>query len=255
MDLQLDGCVVVVTAAGGGIGRAICEQLVNEHATVFACSSHPPTGHGIIPVAVDLMAPDAASRIARLVDDRFGRLDALITVLGGPEPTTAGFAQRQDDRWERAFNFNLLSGIRLIRETLPLLARADEASIVHVGSDLGRQPDPLFIEYAAMKSALLSMSKSLSIELGPRIRSNVLSPGPTRTPGLLADFERELAPAWGVSLDQAIDRYVSEIRQMPSGRLAEPAEVGRAAAFLASRASAPMTGTELVIDGGTRKAA
>jgi NAD(P)-dependent dehydrogenase (short-subunit alcohol dehydrogenase family) len=255
MDLELRGKVVVVTAAGGGIGLAICEVLRDEGARVIAASAGHVGIDGVESLALDLTAPESTARVISAVKPLGGRLDALVTVLGGPEPGTAGFAERGDERWQRAFEFNLLSGVRLIRAALPFLAAAGQASIVHIGSDLARQPDPLFVEYAAMKSALLSVSKSLSIELGPRIRSNVLSPGPTRTPGLLADFERELAPAWGLTTEQAVDRYVAEVRRMPSGRLARPEEVARAAAFLASPASAPTTGTELVIDGGTRKAA
>lgn len=251
MDLQMDGKVVIVTASGGGIGHAILEQLVQEGAVAVGASSRPGDGETIV---TDLNDSGSGDFIAKEVRRRYGRLDALVTVLGGPEPSVAGFGARDDRRWQRAFDFNVMSGVRMLRACLPLLAEAPSASIVHIGSDLGRQPDPLFVEYAAMKSALLSISKSLSIELGPRIRSNVLSPGPTRTSGLLRDFEKELAPAWGVTTEEAVEHYVRNIRTMPSRRLGLPEEVARAAAFLASPVSAPMTGTEVVVDGGTRKA-
>lgn len=255
MDLGLDGARILVTAAGGGIGRAIAERLMAEGAHVLAVSKRPsPAQVRLDTVALDLLDHGAEESVRALVAQWCDQLDALVTVLGGPEPSGLPFHDRDDTRWQRAFEFNLLSGIRTIRACLPFLEASSIASIVHIGSDLGRQPDPAFIEYAAMKAALLSLSKSLSVELGPRIRSNVCSPGPTRTPGLVADFEREIAPSWGLGTEEAIDRYVREVRRMPSGRLALPEEVANAAAYLASPASAPMTGTELVIDGGTRSA-
>ncbi|WP_336660015.1 SDR family NAD(P)-dependent oxidoreductase [Leucobacter sp. USHLN153] len=255
MDLGLAGEHVVVTAAGSGIGRAIAEFLATEGAEVLAISAHQaPPARRLDTVAIDLLDPDAGEAVAREVAKRTDRIAALITVLGGPDASDKSFAERDDARWQHAFEFNLQSGIRTIRSCLPFLERSECASIVHTGSDLGRQPDPKFIEYAAMKAALLSLSKSLSQELGPRIRSNVCAPGPTRTPGLVRDFTEVVGPAWGVSGEEAMDRYVREERRMASERLALPEEVARAAAFLASPASAPMTGTELVIDGGTRKA-
>jgi NAD(P)-dependent dehydrogenase (short-subunit alcohol dehydrogenase family) len=241
MDLGLTDRVVVVTAAGAGIGRAIARYLSNEGATVVAVSdTFPEPESGMDSLEVDLLDPAAGEQVARSVVGGHGRLDALVTVLGGPEASASAFGDRGDDRWQRAFEFNVLSGVRTIRACLPALVTSPVGTIVHVGSDLGRQPDPAFVEYGAMKAAILSLSKSLSQELGPRVRSNVLSPGPTRTPGLLADFASSVAPAWGVTTEQAIDRYVRDIRRMPSGRLALPEEVARAAAFLVSPISAPM---------------
>jgi NAD(P)-dependent dehydrogenase (short-subunit alcohol dehydrogenase family) len=254
MDLGMQDNVVIVTAAGGGIGSAVCEALLSEGAHVVAAGRGAASVDGATAVECDLLDQTAASEIVRRARRAFGRLDAVVAVLGGPEPSTQSFSARDDDRWQRAFEFNLLSSIRLIRESLPYLVESPVASIVHIGSDLARQPDPAFAEYAAMKAAVLSVSKSLSIEYGPRVRSNVLSPGPTRTPGLVSDFETQLAPAWNLNTEAAIDRYITEIRRMPSARLALPDEIARAAAYLVSPASAPMTGTELVIDGGARKA-
>jgi NAD(P)-dependent dehydrogenase (short-subunit alcohol dehydrogenase family) len=256
MDLQLAHAHVVVTAAGSGIGRAAAELLAREGAEVLAVSAHAaPRAVRLDTVTIDLLDPAAGELLAEEVARRTDRIDALVTVLGGPQASDRPFAERGDARWQHAFEFNLLSGIRTIRACLPFLERSESASIVHIGSDLARQPDPQFVEYAAMKAAMLSLSKSLSQELGPRIRSNVCSPGPTRTPGLVRDFEDVVGPAWGLDGEAAIDRYVRDVRRMASERLAFPDEVARAVAYLASPASAPITGTELVIDGGTRKAA
>jgi NAD(P)-dependent dehydrogenase (short-subunit alcohol dehydrogenase family) len=264
MDLQLSDRTIIVTAAAGGIGRAITQALIAEGATVVAAdrqmseaSGETPTDRSpgaMMPIELDLLDPSASEQLVAEALASTGRLDAIVAVLGGPNPTNRTFTERSDSDWQDAFELNLLSGVRLVRAAVPALRAIPEASFVFVGSDLARQPDPAFVEYAAMKSALLSLSKSLSKEFGPVIRSNVISPGPTRTPGLEREFAEHVGPARGISGEEAIQQYVREARRMPSGRLALPAEIARAAAFLVSPASAPMTGAELVIDGGTRVA-
>ena len=254
MELGLNGKVVLVTAVAGGIGHAIAEQLSAEGAVVIGVDLDPPqSAPGVTVRRADLLAPGVIDGIvAEMVVDH-GHVDGLVAVLGGPSPSSKPFVERTDADWRGAFDLNLLSAVRAARAVLGAMP-VEGGSLVFVGSDLARQPDPAFAEYSAMKAALLSLSKSLSIECGPLVRSNVLSPGPTRTPGLERDFEEHIGPALGLPAEDAIERYVTEIRRMPSGRLALPPEIARAAAFLLSPASAPMTGAELVIDGGSRAA-
>jgi NAD(P)-dependent dehydrogenase (short-subunit alcohol dehydrogenase family) len=255
VDLDLKDRVVVVTAGAGGIGLAVRDALLAEGALVVAADQHAPTSvpDRAVLLELDLLAPSAMRTLVETAHEHHGRLDAVINVLGGPVPATCPLVERDDDSWQRAFELNLLSAVRLVRHAVPRMTEG--GSLVHIGSDLARQPDPMFAEYAAMKAALLSVSRSLAEELGPHVRSNVLSPGPTRTPGLERHFEQHIGPQQGLSREQAIQRYVTVTRRITSGRLAEPAEIARVAAFLASPLSAPMTGTEVVVDGGTRKAA
>jgi NAD(P)-dependent dehydrogenase (short-subunit alcohol dehydrogenase family) len=253
---DLDGAVVAVTAAGAGIGRAITVEAAAAGAKVVA-ADRDISGLGGLGPRIDVVACDQLDPAAgRLVVDTavasHGRLDAVVSCLGGPQPGLA-LLERDDDVWQQAFELNLMCAVRLVRAAIPALRRG--GSILFIGSDLARQPDPAFVDYAAMKAALLSFSKSISIEFGPDLRSNVLSPGPTRTPGLLADFERALGPDPDPgAVEIAIDSYVREQRQMPLGRLADADEIARAAIFLISDAAAAITGAELVADGGVRKA-
>ena len=89
--------------------------------------------------------------------------------------------------------------VRASRAAIPHMLQAGSGAIVNVASDLARQPDPRFVDYAAAKAALLSLSKSLSVEFGPAIRVNAVSPGPTRTPGFVQHFFDHVGPATGVN--------------------------------------------------------
>jgi NAD(P)-dependent dehydrogenase (short-subunit alcohol dehydrogenase family) len=108
------------------------------------------------------------------------------------------------------------------------------------------------IDYSVSKAAVMSLSKLLSIEFGPHgIRSYVISPGPTRTPGLLTAFENDFAPAWNMGTEEAIEHFVTNIQRLPTGRIGEPADVAAVALFLASDVARQVTGSDYRVDGGT----
>ena len=258
MDLGLRGRNAVVTAGGAGIGHAVAVGLAAEGVRVWVLDRDLPnhgTSDAIRGLAVDLLQADAAERaIAELVATD-GRVDILVNCMGGPSGDDRGFLAQDDEAWRRTLDRNLMTAVRSCRASIPHMLRAGAGAIVNVASDLARQPDPRFVDYGAAKAALLSLSKSLSMEFGPTIRVNVVSPGPTRTPGLVQHFFDHVGPATGVNGEEAIRRYVHEERAMPSGRLGTPEEVAAAVVFAASGVAAQMTGAELVVDGGVRKQA
>jgi NAD(P)-dependent dehydrogenase (short-subunit alcohol dehydrogenase family) len=257
VDLELQGKVVVVTAGGAGIGLAIVRAFAAEGAHVVTADLRidaiGPVA-GVDALELDMTRPDSPAKLAAAAMREHGGIDVLVNCLGGPRPQPDGFLAISDEAWMATFQLNFFTMARMARAVVPVMRERGGGAIVNIASDLARQPDPVFADYAAAKAAVLSLSKSLSIEFGPEIRCNALSPGPTRTPGLESDFSAAAA-ADGRTLEEAIADYVNGQRRMASRRLGEPEEVAGVAVFLASARAAQVTGAEWTVDGGVLKAA
>jgi NAD(P)-dependent dehydrogenase (short-subunit alcohol dehydrogenase family) len=129
-------------------------------------------------------------------------------------------------------------------------------SLVHLGSDSARLPEVGNLDYAAAKLALLALSTSLATEFSPHgIRSNVVVPGPTRTP--LYDrpggFGDQAAEVWGIDKETAITRMVTEIRPLLTGRMGQPNDIAQVVAYLVSPLSGQVTAAEWSVDGGAQR--
>lgn len=182
MNLGLDGRTAVVTGASRGIGQAVVRRLVAEGMTVVAAARHPPRdandgGGPVRFVVADLSTPDGAARLAEQVT---GGLDVLVNNVGTAPARPGGFEAITDDLWQATLDVNLLAAVRVTRALLG--AMAPGSAIVNVVSENAKLSDPLVMDYSAAKAALLSHTKSLSKELGPRgVRVNSVSPGPVAT--------------------------------------------------------------------------
>jgi 3-oxoacyl-[acyl-carrier protein] reductase len=190
---------------------------------------------------MDLVA-DLASRTAcaSLVERTlagYGRLDLLVNnaaTMTLAEPTAATM-----DLWWRDFQVNLTAPVWLVQAAAPALQQT-RGQVINMCSISALRGEPGFSAYAASKSALLGLTRSLARELAPAVRVNALAPGPTDTPQLARDAEFQ-----GLTMPELHAYYAA---QMPIGRLVAPGEVAASVAFLAG--SAAFTGECIQVNGG-----
>jgi 3-oxoacyl-[acyl-carrier protein] reductase len=189
-------------------------------------------------------AADVRSLVSMTVET-FGGLDILVTNAGGPP---GGVFDAFDlDAWQKAVDLTLLSAVNLIRESLPHLRDSGAGSILTITSAAAKQPIPALILSNAIRPAVLGLTKSLSQELGPDgIRVNSILPGWTQTERVdkLLAFNAERN---GTTAEQEAAKISAAI---PLGRIGQPEEFGRVAAFLVSPAASFVTGVMIQVDGG-----
>ncbi|MGW6274652.1 SDR family NAD(P)-dependent oxidoreductase [Streptomyces sp. NPDC055060] len=237
--------VAVITGGTSGIGLAIAHRFVREGARVFV------TGRDIdrLEAAVKELGPAATgvrSDVSVLADldalyarvrEEAGRIDVLVANAG--LVADAALGGHTEENVDLTLAVNVKGPLFTVQKALPLLA--DRASILVIGSSNSVRPNEQLEVYSASKAALSNLVHNWARQSRERrFRVNVLSPGPTRTPGLLG--------AAGPDVDRFAEATV------PLGRLADAEEIAEAALFLASDASSFVTGAELFADGGYTRA-
>jgi NAD(P)-dependent dehydrogenase (short-subunit alcohol dehydrogenase family) len=253
MSLRFAEKVVVLTGGGSGIGKAAVDAFVAEGARVVVGDRNTEALSGIdhvIALQMDLLEVDAPARLVDAALHELGRVDIVVNDVGGAV-AREDFLDTTEESWDWHLDLNLKTAVRTTRAALPAMLERGQGAVVSVTSDAGRSPLTFFSEYSAAKAALRTWSKCLSKLYGPKgIRFNTVAPGPTRTPTFLGTLERELAPAWGVSVDEATTLFV-ESRNIALGRIAEPSEIADSILFLASEDARMVTGIEILVDGGS----
>ena len=257
MDLGLKNKVALVAGASMGIGYGIAEALSAEGARVALCSRdegrareaarriREKTGSPALGLAIDVLDPDAGRRFVEEARKEFGAPQILVTNAGGSPPGPGTEVEVEDI--EAALQLNYLSAARLTKAVLPDMRKARWGRILHITSTTVFEPKVALFLSSAVRPALVGFAKALALEVaGEGITSNVLAPGLIDTERL-SELIEYMAKEQGRSPEAQKQAMAASV---PAGRLADPLELGRVAAFLCSEPAAYLTGVTLRVDGG-----
>ncbi|WP_458095163.1 SDR family oxidoreductase [Roseomonas sp. WA12] len=250
---EFAGQRVVVTGGSKGAGRATVQRFLDAGARVMTAARRRPedfAGAGF--VEADLASPEGARALAEAAIEGLGGVDMLVHVLGGSTAPGGGFAALTEEHWRAEIDLNLMPAVRLDRLLLPHMIERSAGVVIHVASIQRRLPlHDSTTAYAATKAALVTYSKALSKEVGPKgVRVNVVSPGWIYTEAADALVQR-LAASSGGTPETARQSILDALGGIPLGRPARPEDVAELIAFLASDRASAIHGAEYVIDGGT----
>ena len=243
---RIDGQVALITGSGRGIGAACALAFADAGADVVlsartqkeldeTAAEVRARGRRALVVPCDVMeASQRENLVARAVAE-FGRLDILVNNAGGWGPKPA--LDTTDEDFESCFRFNVTTAFSMSRLSVPhMVATAGKGSIINISSMAGSHPQPGFVAYGVGKAAMSWMTQELAQDFAPKVRVNAIGVGATRTTALTNfmtdDMERTMA------------------ERTPMARLGDPEDVAACALYLASPASAYVTGEVIGVNGG-----
>jgi 2-keto-3-deoxy-L-fuconate dehydrogenase len=249
MTRRLADKTAFVTAAGQGIGRAICEAFAAEGARVIATDLDAGKLAGLAVArseALDVRSTPAVNALAADVVKAFGPPDILVNCAGFVHHGTVLECSEAD--WDFSFDLNVKSMHRVLSAFLPGMVEKRRGSIVNVSSAVSsiRGVVNRYV-YGATKAAIIGLTKAVAADfIKHGIRANAVCPGTIETPSLEGRVDN-LSKATGKSLDEVRQNFID---RQPMGRLGTAKEVAELALFLASDEASYITGQAHLVDGG-----
>ncbi len=251
-----DNKVALVSASSSGIGRAISKVLAEdgcrlhifsrseERVSAVAREIEHTTGRSVNYSHGDMTSIPDMQRVVSEVHSVTGNVSFLVINYG--DPKIAPFLEISGSDWDYAINMFLRTSVHLVRSFLPWMLE-NGGRIIFVTSLTTKQPMKGFSLSASLRSAVVSLSKVLSLEYSSHnVTFNSISQGFFETPRLKGVAERNAA-AGKVSIDEAYRRMMDDI---PAGRFGNPEEIGHLVSFLCSDSASYINGTNIQIDGG-----
>ncbi len=248
---DLEGRIVLVTGAAGGIGKEICKRFAEEGSVVIATDlnatglddlksklSYLPST--IQPYVLDITDLEAVESIVSRIISKHGKIDILINNAGWDH--AAPFVDTDPNLWIKLININLMGPLNLQKAVLPCMIASGGGKIINIASDAGRVGSSGESVYSACKGGIIAFSKTLAREQARNgILVNTVCPGPTDTP-LLQSFVGN--DEFGKKIYEGLKRAI------PLKRLGKPEDLSGIVAFLASTDANFITGQTISVSGG-----
>lgn len=245
--MKLTDKVVVVTGAGGGMGKAIVSQLLERGAVVIGIDLSVDSLKDIqqpnfVAKEANVLDEQKVSEIFAEINEEHGKIDGLVNALGIAQSQTP-IEEVSLEQWHRLMDINATSLFITCKQAVKYMKPKNKGSIVTIASISAVRPRPGLQSYIASKGAAESFSRAMAIELAPNsIRVNVIHPGPADTK-MLGQFAGENAD---------VDAMKNEVfkKSVPLGELIQPEDIAGAVVYLLSDIAKMVTGATLHVDGG-----
>jgi 3-oxoacyl-[acyl-carrier protein] reductase len=245
--IDLSGKSALVTGGSRGIGKACCEMLAAAGARVavnyrverpwaeLLVKSIEEKGGEAFTLAADIAVREEAEMMVEETVDRFSGIDILVNNAGIWKGSP--IEEMSDGEWNEMIAVNLTGTFHMIRAVAPHMQAAGSGAIINISSTAGQRGEALHAHYAATKSAVIGLTKSLAVELAPYgVRTNCVAPGWVDTDMTEATLES--------------DERDAVLSTIPLGRVGRPEEIAGAVLFLASDLGGFVNGEVLNVNGG-----
>ncbi len=245
---DIAGKVAIVTGASRGIGQSIAEELAKAGAKVVLASRKQADlervvagireqGGDAIAIAAHTGQKQTLIDLAQKTVEHYGRIDILVN-NAATNPHFGPVLEAEDSLWQKTIEVNLMGNVWLCQAVVPVMRQHGGGKIINIASIVGLNPGHFQGIYSVTKAALISLTKTLAMELGrENIQVNAIAPGLVQTKFAQVLWEN--------------DRMMEQVMmKTPVGRIGQPIDIAGLALWLASPASSFVTGAVFVADGG-----